>query len=127
MVGRPLYEAFIKNYTLKQWGRDPKDLPPDIITRIPVRYNYREDYFTDAKWQGIPLDGYTQMFERLLDSPNIDVELNCDYFKHRNDFEIITKNLFQYIVGSIGLGLLAASIFGIITYLSLKIFRRKEQ
>ena len=88
MVGRPLYEAFIRGYTIKQWGRDPQELPPDIITRLPVRFNYREDYFIDARWQGIPLEGYTVLFERLLESPNIHVELNCDYFEHRNDFKI---------------------------------------
>jgi UDP-galactopyranose mutase len=88
MIGRPLYEAFIKGYTIKQWGRDPKELPPDIIARLPVRYNYREDYFIDARWQGIPVEGYTKLFERLLESPNIHVELNCDYFERRNDFKI---------------------------------------
>jgi UDP-galactopyranose mutase len=88
LIGRSLYEAFIKGYTIKQWQKDPKELPPDIIARLPVRYNYREDYFLDARWQGIPLEGYTKLFERLLESPNIHVELNCDYFQHRNDFRI---------------------------------------
>lgn len=94
LIGRPLYEAFIKGYTIKQWQKDPKELPPDIIARLPVRYNYREDYFLDARWQGIPLEGYTKLFERLLESPNIHVELNCDYFKHLNDFNI--NNLIIY-------------------------------
>lgn len=88
LIGRPLYEAFIKGYTIKQWGRDPKELPSDIITRLPIRYDYNEDYFTDARWQGLPLEGYTKVFERFLESPNIHVELNCDYFEHREEFNI---------------------------------------
>jgi UDP-galactopyranose mutase len=88
LIGRPLYEAFIKGYTIKQWNKDPKQLPPDIITRLPVRYNYNEDYFVDARWQGIPLKGYTNVFNSLLNSPQIHVELNCDYFENRNDFDM---------------------------------------
>ena len=88
LIGRPLYEAFIKGYTIKQWDKDPKELPPTIITRLPVRYDYSEDYFVDARWQGIPLKGYKAVFERLLDSANIHVELNCDYFENRNDFDV---------------------------------------
>jgi UDP-galactopyranose mutase len=84
LIGRPLYEAFIKSYTIKQWGKDPKDLPAGIITRIPVRYSYCNDYFVNSKWQGIPLNGYTNLFERLLDSPKITVKLNVDYLKNRN-------------------------------------------
>ena len=88
LIGRPLYEAFIKGYTIKQWDKDPKELPPTIITRLPVRYDYSEDYFVDARWQGIPLKGYKAVFERLLDSANIHVEPNCDYFENRNDFDV---------------------------------------
>lgn len=78
LIGRPLYEAFIKNYTHKQWGRDPRELPADIINRLPFRTNYNMDYFSDT-WQGVPKDGYAKMFERMLDHPNISVKLNCDY------------------------------------------------
>lgn len=85
LIGKTLYEAFIKYYTIKQWGKDPKKLPPNIFTRLPVRYNYNEDYFTNARWQGIPIDGYTKMFERMLASPKIHVELNCDYFSYRKE------------------------------------------
>ena len=56
-VGRPLYEAFIKGYTIKHWGTDPKNLPAEIITRLPVRFNYKSDYFDDP-WQGIPIEGF---------------------------------------------------------------------
>jgi UDP-galactopyranose mutase len=94
LIGRPLYEAFIKGYTIKQWDKDPKELPPDIITRLPVRYNYNEEYFVDARWQGIPLKGYTAVFESLLDSPNIDIKLNCDYFENKNSFDIREKLIY---------------------------------
>jgi UDP-galactopyranose mutase len=91
LIGRPLYEAFIRGYTMKQWEKDPKDLPADIITRLPVRYNYKEDYFNNSRWQGIPLNGYTAIFERMLDHPNIQVELNCDYFECKEKFQISEK------------------------------------
>ena len=78
LIGRPLYEAFIKGYTQKQWGCDPKALPAAIITRLPVRANYNTDYFDDP-WQGMPKDGYAAMFERILAHPLIDVALNVDY------------------------------------------------
>ena len=94
LIGRPLYEAFIKGYTMKQWDKDPVDLPASIINRLPVRFNYNEDYFLDARWQGIPLEGYTKIFERLLCSENIDVELNCDYFQNANAFKPNRKIIF---------------------------------
>jgi len=79
LVGRPLYEAFIKGYTIKQWEKDPRELPADIITRLPVRHNFNNRYFDD-KYEGIPLDGYSAVFKRMLDHPNIEVQLNADYF-----------------------------------------------
>ncbi len=94
LIGRPLYEAFIKGYTMKQWAKDPKELPAKIITRLPVRYNYDEVYFRNAKWQGIPLNGYTKVFERLLDHPNIEVKLNCDYFESKRSFDVRQKTIY---------------------------------
>lgn len=93
-VGRPLYEAFIKGYTIKQWNKDPKELPATIIKRLPIRYNYCEDYFLDSRWQGIPLEGYTKIFERMYSSKNIRVELNCDYFKNRDSFKVKDKIIY---------------------------------
>src|SRR5690606_31093486 len=84
MVGRDLYEAFIKGYTAKQWQTDPKDLSPEIISRIPVRYNYDTRYFTD-KYQGQPVDGYAKWFERMVEHPNIEVYTNTDFFKFAHD------------------------------------------
>ena len=79
LIGRPLFEAFIKNYTAKQWQTDPHDLPAGIISRLPVRYNYDNRYFND-KWEGLPVDGYTAWLERMADHPNIEVQLNVDFF-----------------------------------------------
>ena len=93
-IGRPLYEAFIKNYTIKQWGKSPRELPASIVERLPVRYDYNETYFLDARWQGLPLDGYTKVFERMLESPNIIVELNMDYFKCRESFQVAEKTIY---------------------------------
>jgi UDP-galactopyranose mutase len=83
LIGRPLYEAFIRGYTIKQWETDPLLLPASIIKRLPVRSNYNGDYFDDT-YQGIPKDGYTSVFERMLDHPNIEVMLETDYFEIRD-------------------------------------------
>lgn len=86
LLGRPLYEAFIKGYTIKQWEKDPKDLAPDIMSRLPVRHSYVNRYFND-KYEGIPLDGYGRIFDRMLDHKNIEVQINVDYFNIKKDFE----------------------------------------
>lgn len=77
-VGRELYEKFFKNYTLKQWGLDPSELDASVTSRIPTRTNRDDRYFTDT-YQAMPLQGFTHMFENMLDHPNIKVLLNCDY------------------------------------------------
>lgn len=74
-VGKDLYEAFFKGYTKKQWGLEPRELPASILKRLPVRFNYDDNYFSH-KYQGIPRDGYTAIVERMLDHPNITVKLN---------------------------------------------------
>lgn len=76
LVGRDVYEKLIKGYTTKQWRKDPKELPASIIKRLPVRFTWDNNYFND-KYQGIPVGGYTQIFEKLL--AGIDVRLNEDY------------------------------------------------
>ena len=81
-IGRPLYEAFIREYTRKQWGMDPKDLPASIIKRLPVRASYDINYYSDYR-QGIPLSGYNSLFDRLLDHPNITLECNVDWLEWR--------------------------------------------
>ena len=84
LIGRPLYDAFIKNYTRKQWERDPKELPASIINRLPFRTCYNMDYFNDT-WQGVPKDGYFSLFKNMLAHPNITVRLNCDYADIKNE------------------------------------------
>ncbi len=81
-IGRPLYEAFIRGYTMKQWGTDPVNLPASIIKRLPVRASYDVNYYPDYR-QGIPLAGYNSIFERMLDHPNIALECNVDWLEWR--------------------------------------------
>ena len=79
LIGRPLYEAFIMHYTAKQWQTDPEQLEASIISRLPVRYTYNNRYFNDT-YEGLPVDGYTAWFERMLDNPRITVKLDTDFF-----------------------------------------------
>jgi len=78
-IGPQLYNAFIRGYTIKQWEKNPTLLPASVARRLPVRYNYNDSYYYD-KWQGIPVDGYTPIFERMLNHENIQVFLNTDWF-----------------------------------------------
>jgi UDP-galactopyranose mutase len=77
-VGRELYEKFFRNYTRKQWGLDPSELDAAVTARVPTRTNRDDRYFTDA-YQAMPRHGYTRMFQRMLDHPNIKILLNTDY------------------------------------------------
>ena len=79
LIGRPLYEAFIMHYTAKQWQTDPAELEASIISRLPVRYTYDNRYFSDTH-EGLPTDGYTAWFERMVDNPRITVQLATDFF-----------------------------------------------
>ena len=85
LIGRPLYEAFIKNYTAKQWQTDPSKLPAGIIKRLPVRFNYNNRYFKDT-WEGLPTDGYTAWMQRMIDDPRIHVSLGVDFFDESQPF-----------------------------------------
>lgn len=84
LIGRPLYEAFVRNYTRKQWQTDPTRLPAEVITRLPVRYTFDNRYFDDPH-QGLPLDGYTAWLTRMADHPQIEVRLDTDFETVRND------------------------------------------
>lgn len=77
-VGPALYEAFFKGYTIKQWGCHPRELPASILKRLPVRFNYEDDYFSH-RFQGMPEQGYTSMVARILDHPGINVHLNTRF------------------------------------------------
>ncbi|MET3860898.1 UDP-galactopyranose mutase [Dietzia sp. 2505] len=82
LIGRPLYEAFIKDYTAKQWQTDPKNLPAGNITRLPVRYTFDNRYFNDTH-EGLPVDGYTAWLENMAADSKIDVVLDTDWFDVR--------------------------------------------
>jgi UDP-galactopyranose mutase len=85
-VGRDLYEKFFRGYTRKQWQRDPRDLHASVCARIPTRTNTDDRYFTD--WhQAMPVDGYTAMFERILDHPQIEVRLDTEFDDVRDDVD----------------------------------------
>jgi UDP-galactopyranose mutase len=81
-LGEELYEIFIKNYTMKQWGKSPKELPMSILKRLPFRSTFNDRYFNDL-YEGIPIGGYTKIFEKLLDHQNIEVQTNVDFFEHK--------------------------------------------
>ncbi|WP_040975773.1 UDP-galactopyranose mutase [Necropsobacter massiliensis] len=90
LVGRDIYEKLIKGYTEKQWGRKCTELPPFIIKRLPVRFTYDNNYFYDT-YQGIPIGGYTGIFERMLDG--IEVKLGVDFFAEREDYENLAEKI----------------------------------
>lgn len=90
LVGKTVYETLIKGYTKKQWRKDPKELPPEIIKRLPVRFTYDNNYFND-KYQGIPIGGYTQIFEKLLNG--IEVILNVDYLENKNYWDSLANKI----------------------------------
>ncbi|OAQ01829.1 UDP-galactopyranose mutase [Ligilactobacillus aviarius] len=85
LVGTDIYKKLVKEYTEKQWGRDAKELPPFIIKRLPVRFTYDNNYFNDP-YQGIPIGGYTQIVEKMLDDDNITVETNTDFFDKKDEY-----------------------------------------
>ncbi|MDY1545785.1 UDP-galactopyranose mutase [Lactiplantibacillus pentosus] len=85
LIGTDIYEKLIKDYTEKQWGQKATDLPAFIIRRLPVRYTYDNNYFNDT-YQGIPIGGYTQIVEKMLDHPEIDVETGVDFFANKNQY-----------------------------------------
>jgi UDP-galactopyranose mutase len=117
IIGRKLYSIFIEGYTHKQWDRHPKQLPSDIIKRIPIRLNFDDNYFND-KYQGIPVGGYTRIIEKMLSKAF--VELNTDYFKkdrmYLNDFDhvIFSGSVDEYFNYK----------YGVLEYRSLKFERQ---
>ncbi len=109
LVGRPLYEAFFKGYTAKQWQTDPRELPAAIVTRLPVRYTFDNRYFSDT-FEGLPVDGYTAWLQRMAEHPNIEVRLGVDYFDVRDQLDPDTLTVytgpldryFDYSEGALG-------------------------
>ncbi|MGO4928802.1 UDP-galactopyranose mutase [Fundicoccus sp. Sow4_F4] len=85
LVGTDIYHKLIKGYTEKQWGRSAKELPAFIIKRLPVRMTYDNNYFND-RYQGIPIGGYTQIIEKMLDHPLINLSLETDFFADKETY-----------------------------------------
>ena len=106
-VGQDLYEAFFKGYTMKQWGCHPSELPASILKRLPVRFNYNDNYFFH-KFQGMPENGYTELVEKILDHPNITVQLNTSFVRTMtSDFDHVfysgpLDGYFDYELGRLG-------------------------
>jgi len=90
LVGRDIYEKLIKGYTEKQWGRKATELPAFIIRRLPVRFTFDNNYFSD-KYQGIPIGGYTKLVEKMLEG--IDIKLGVDYLAKREHYRSLADNV----------------------------------
>ncbi|MBJ8346254.1 UDP-galactopyranose mutase [Antrihabitans sp. YC2-6] len=112
LIGRPLYEAFVRGYTAKQWQTDPSELPADIIKRLPVRYNFDNRYFNDT-YEGLPVDGYTKWLENMAANELIEVRLETDYFDVRDELRATSPDApvvytgpvdryFEYSEGELG-------------------------
>ena len=84
LIGRPLYEAFVKHYSAKQWQTDPTELPAAVIGRLPVRYTFDNRYFNDT-YEGLPVNGYTAWLTKMADHPNIEIRLDTDFFDVRHE------------------------------------------
>ena len=108
LIGRPLYEAFVRGYTAKQWQTDPKELPASNIPRLPVRYTFNNRYFNDT-YEGLPVEGYTAWLEKMAEHPNIEVRLSTDYFDVRGELPDVPvvytgplDRYFDYAEGELG-------------------------
>lgn len=99
LIGRDVYEKLVKGYTEKQWGRSCTELPSFIIKRLPVRYTYDNNYFND-RYQGIPIGGYTEIIEKMLDGVDVLLETSFDDYKKNNDISgmkiVYTGNIDEY-------------------------------
>ncbi len=106
-VGKELYEAFFKGYTIKQWGMSPAELPASILKRLPIRFNYDDNYF-NHKFQGMPKDGYTEMVKKISEHPNIKVELETEFdLSERDAYDHVFYSgpldaFYQYQFGRLG-------------------------
>ncbi|EHL3389589.1 UDP-galactopyranose mutase, partial [Escherichia coli] len=90
LVGEDVYEKLIKGYTEKQWGRSCSELPPFIIKRIPVRFTFDNNYFTD-RFQGVPIGGYTQIIDKMLNG--VDLLLNVDYLSEKDKYNSMAERI----------------------------------
>jgi len=112
LIGRPLYEAFVKGYTAKQWQTDPKELPASTISRLPVRYSFDNRYFNDT-YEGLPVDGYTAWLQNMAADDRIEVRLDTDWFDVRDELRAASPGApvvytgpldryFDYVDGRLG-------------------------
>jgi UDP-galactopyranose mutase len=112
LIGRPLYEAFVKGYTAKQWQTDPKELPASTISRLPVRYTFDNRYFNDT-YEGLPVDGYTAWLQNMASDSLIEVRLDTDWFDVRDELRAASPDApivytgpldryFDYVDGRLG-------------------------
>lgn len=115
-IGKELYGKFIEGYTQKQWGKHPRDLPADIVKRIPFRLNFDDNYFND-KYQGIPVNGYTSIIEKMLKGSQI--SLNTCYFKHIEK----NKDLYDHIIYTGPIDQFFDYKYGVLEYRSLRFER----
>jgi UDP-galactopyranose mutase len=118
-VGRELYEKFFRGYTRKQWQRDPSELNSSVCARIPVRTNEDDRYFTDS-FQNMPVDGYTAMFERMLDHPLIELQLETHYDEVREEVE------YEHLVYTGPIDAFFGCRFGALPYRSLEFELKNE-
>lgn len=106
-LGRDLYETFFRGYTRKQWGTDPRELPASVFQRLPIRFDYNDNYY-DKTYQGIPTVGYTELIRRILDHPLIEVQLNTSYARALSNGFIHTvytgaiDQFYEYCEGHLG-------------------------
>ena len=119
-LGSEIYNIFFEGYTKKQWNINPAELSDTVAKRIPIRYEYNDYYFND-KYQGIPIGGYTNLFENMLDHKNINIILNCDFFENRKDFE----KSYKKIVYSGKIDELFDYKYGLLEYRSLRFETKK--
>ena len=118
-VGRELYEKFFRGYTRKQWQRDPSELHSSVCARIPIRTNEDDRYFTDS-FQNMPVDGYTAMFERILDQPGIEVSVDTDYYDVKDEVD------YEHLVWTGPIDGFFDYRFGALPYRSLEFELRNE-
>lgn len=102
LIGQPLFDAFIKNYTAKQWQTPAEELSPDIIKRLPVRYNYDNRYFNNT-YEGLPTDGYEAWFQNMINAcgENLEVRLGVDYFNNSAIRELTHSGVLTIYTGPI--------------------------
>jgi UDP-galactopyranose mutase len=118
-VGRELYEKFFRGYTRKQWQRDPSELDASVCARIPGRTNTDDRYFTDS-FQNMPADGYTAMFERMLDQPGIEVSVGTDYY------DVLDELDYDHLVWTGPIDRFFDNRFGALPYRSLEFELKNE-